>query len=76
MSKTIQERISKITSQICNKSEKGVLLASIDAPVMTIAINYEYIEYIKQFGPPCNGIFDEDKLNIIRNSSENTDNYF
>jgi hypothetical protein len=72
MSETINERIKTITSQICSKNETGVLLASIEAPVMTIAIKYEYIEYIKQYGPPCNGIFDEDKLNQIRTTLQIT----
>ena len=66
MSETINDRINVIKSQVCTTSESGILLASIEAPVMAIAIKYEYIEYIKQYGPPVEGIFDEDKLTNIR----------
>jgi hypothetical protein len=66
MSETISDRIEEMKKHMCGKSESGVLLASIEAPVMTIAIKYEYIEYIKQYGPPPEGKFDEDKLIKIR----------
>jgi hypothetical protein len=66
MSETISERMSEMKKHMCAKSEAGVLLASIEAPVMTIAIKYEYIEYVKQYGPPSDGKFDEDKLIKLR----------
>ena len=67
MSETINERMNEMKKNICNKGESGgVLLASIEAPVMTISIAFEYIEYIRQYGPPSNGKFDEDKLTKIR----------
>jgi hypothetical protein len=44
----------------------GFLLASIEAPQMTIGVKYEYIEYIKRYGPPPDGKFDETKLQQLR----------
>ena len=67
MSETISQRMEEMKKNMCHKSERGVLLASIEAPVMTIAIKYEYIEYIKEYGPPTEGKFDEVKLTNIRN---------
>jgi hypothetical protein len=45
---------------------KGVLLAEIETPQMVIGVRYEYVEYIKRFGPPENGIFDEGRLEALR----------
>jgi hypothetical protein len=65
MAETIEKRIDKIKNEIYNPS-KGFLLAQIDAPRMVIGVRYEYVEYIKRFGPPDNGIFDEAKLTALR----------
>ena len=74
MSETINERINIIKSQVCTTSSSGVLLASIEAPVMAIGIKYEYMEYIRQYGPPCEGKFDEVKLTKIRKELGITNN--
>ena len=66
MSEKINNKIEDMKKNLCTKGESGVLLASIEAPVMTIAIKYEYIEYIRRHGPPDEGKFDEDKLTKIR----------
>lgn len=44
----------------------GPVMASITVPKVTMGIKYEYIEYIKRFGPPENGIFDEVLLEKLR----------
>lgn len=76
MTKSINKRIEDIKKQVCETKGNGALLASIDTPEMIISIKYEYIEYIKRYGPPINGIFEESKLNIIKKelgiTSENT----
>lgn len=46
--------------------EAGFILASIDAPAMSIGIKYEYIVYIQRYGPPNDGIFDEAILAQLR----------
>ncbi len=66
MATAINARIEDIRSQMCNKSGSGVYLASIDVPQMTLGVRYEYIEYIKRYGPPEDGIFDEALLEGLR----------
>lgn len=74
MSIAIDKRIEKIKSEAYCKPGEGVFLASIEAPVMTVAIKYEFIEYIKQYGPPVDGKFDEEKLQLIREELGITNN--
>jgi hypothetical protein len=45
---------------------KGFFLASIEAPKMVLGVKHEYLEYIKRYGPPQNGVFDETLLERIR----------
>lgn len=66
MAVSIDKHIEKIKAQIQCKSNGGVVLVSIDTPIMTIAIKYEFIEYIKRYGPPTDGKFEDDKLELIR----------
>jgi hypothetical protein len=66
MTEAIEKRIDELENRPCPTETRGVLFASIDAPVMNIGIKYEYIEYIKRYGPPQGGQFDETKLNAIR----------
>jgi hypothetical protein len=66
MATAINARIEDIKSQMCNKAGNGIFLASIDVPQMTLGIRYEYVEYIKRYGPPENGIFDETLLEGLR----------
>jgi hypothetical protein len=68
MSKTIEEKIEEIKRD-CNKPApggRGFIFASIDTPVMSIAVSQEYIEYIKRYGPPPNGKFVPLKLHLLR----------
>jgi hypothetical protein len=66
MAEAVNKRIEEIKeSAKCQKAE-GFILASIDVPQMTLDIKYEYVEYIKRYGPPENGIFDETKLAALR----------
>jgi len=44
---------------------QGAVIASIGASC-AIQVKQEYILYIKRYGPPVNGIFDEDLLTILR----------
>lgn len=58
------EKIKEANNQVSDS--KGILLAAIDMPVMTIGVKYEYVEYIKRYGPPTNGNFDETLLQQLR----------
>jgi hypothetical protein len=67
MTESVNNRIKDIEKN-CNRNsgEHGVLLVSIDAPAMVVNVKYEYIEYIKRYGPPPQGKFDEHKLHCLR----------
>ena len=66
MTTAINTRIEDIKKNCGGKAQSGFFLASVDAPVMNLGVKYEYIEYIKRFGPPIEGKFDETKLHQLR----------
>ncbi len=66
MSKAIEVRMDELSNRACSQETKGVVMASIETPQMVIGVRYEFIEYIKRYGPPYNGKFDQDKLAAIR----------
>ncbi len=45
---------------------RGTILAEIEAPKMVLGVKLEYVEYIKRYGPPTDGIFEEAKLQLLR----------
>ena len=65
MAMAINDRIEKIKSQVCS-TERGVIIAAIDTPNMMLGVRYEYVEYIKRYGPPQEGKFDENLLQSLR----------
>jgi hypothetical protein len=67
MASAIDTRIEEIQKNCHNSgSGKGVYFASVEVVPMTVGIKYEYIEYIKIYGPPTDGVFDETKLQQLR----------
>lgn len=66
MSKVIEARMDELSKKVCAPQTKGVFFASIDTPVMSLGVKYEYVEYIKRYGPPQRGQFDETLLAQIR----------
>lgn len=66
MSKAIEKRMDELANKICNHTG-GFSLVKIDTPSMILGVKYEYIEYIKRYGPPEDGQFDEVLLEKIRN---------
>ncbi len=68
MSKSVEARIEEIKKD-CHKPAtggRGFMFASIETPVMAIAVNQEYMEYVKRYGPPPKGKFEPLKLHLIR----------
>ena len=55
-------------SNLVNKTEvgRGFIIASINVAVPIINVKGEYVEYIRRYGPPQNGIFDPIYLDLIR----------
>jgi len=66
MSKAIEKKMEDLSKQVCTKAV-GFSLVTIDTPSMLLGVKYEYIEYIKRYGPPDGGQFDEVLLEKIRN---------
>ncbi len=67
MAISINERIIKANENSCKVVPGGIEFASVTLPEMKIGVKQEYIEYIIRFGPPENGIFNPEKLELIRN---------
>ena len=53
-------------NSVKDNTKNGVLFASVETPVMAIGVKYEYVEYVKRYGPPSTGGFDPVKLQNIR----------
>jgi hypothetical protein len=66
MAESIQDRIEKIKQNCGPQPSRGFLIAEIETPNMIVGVKYEYVEYIRRHGPPEKGIFDEEKLEVIR----------
>ena len=67
MAEAINTKIEKIKEECVNTSgQRGIIMAQIDVKPVELTIKYEYIEYIKRYGPPIKGIFEEQKLEQIR----------
>jgi hypothetical protein len=65
MVKSLKQQFEECRKQITTKA-KGFLLAEVEVKTAPLNVKYEYIEYIKRYGPPTNGVFDEDKLKKLR----------
>lgn len=66
MAISFEDRINKLKEQSCQVIPGAVVLATVELPKMSIGVKYEYIEYIKRFGPPIDGIFNPERLELIR----------
>jgi hypothetical protein len=66
MAISINNRINELKNNSCKTYSKAFIFAAVDVPKMTIGVKQEYIIYITRYGPPDNGIFDPDKLELLR----------
>jgi|688.fasta_scaffold611693_2 hypothetical protein len=66
MSKAIEKKMDDLSKQVCTQAI-GFSLVQINTPSMLLGVKYEYMEYIKRYGPPDGGQFDEVLLEKIRN---------
>lgn len=66
MAISINDRINRIKEDSCKTIPGATVFASVDLPTMVIGVKYEYIEYIKRYGPPNDGVFNEEKLELLR----------
>lgn len=47
-------------------AEDGYVIVETEIPSQMVGVKLEYVEYIRRYGPPTNGIFDQSKLAMIR----------
>lgn len=66
MSQKIETQIRELQNKPCPAQPKGFLFASIETPRMLLGVKYEYVEYIKRYGPPEKGKFKEELLQQLR----------
>jgi hypothetical protein len=66
MVESLKRQFEECRSKCVGTPSQGAILVSVDAPQVTLGVRYEFIEYIKRYGPPVAGIFDENLLNILR----------
>ena len=66
MTESLKAQFEALRLEALGRSAQGPVLASIDAPKMTLGVKYEYIEYINRYGPPADGKFDAALLAVIR----------
>jgi hypothetical protein len=65
MAEAIDKKIFDLQNKVCSR-DSGILFAELEVPKQVVGIKYEYIEYIKRYGPPTDGIFDPVKLEALR----------
>ena len=66
--KAMVESLQKQFAELRNKAlsyGEGAILASIDSTA-NVGVRVEFVIYIQRYGPPLDGIFDEELLNGIR----------
>lgn len=65
MAEAIDKKIYDLENKVCSDG-RGIFFAKIDAPKQAVGVKMEYLEYIKRYGPPTDGIFDPVKLEALR----------
>lgn len=65
MVKSLKKQFDECKNAITTRA-KGFILAEVEVKTAPLNVKYEYVEYIKRYGPPTNGIFEEEKLILLR----------
>lgn len=65
MAESINDQFEYLKKNIYVPAE-GAVLASITMKPPPLGVKLEYIEYIKRYGPPTDGIFNEGLLQSLR----------
>ena len=64
MVESLQTQFEELRNKAVSRGE-GAILSTIESSA-EVAVRVEYILYIQRYGPPINGIFDEELLNGLR----------
>ena len=62
----ITEIISLSDVLMAAQTQAGVYLATADITIPPVQAKIEYIIYVQRYGPPINGIFNQNLLAIIK----------
>jgi hypothetical protein len=65
MTKSLKEQFAELVRPPSSTTSRGIRLAEVDV-TQFVQTRYEYIFYIRRYGPPTNGIFDPVYLDLIR----------
>ena len=65
MTNSLKTQFSELVKPPVNTGGRGIFLATVDAS-QVVQVRYEYLYYIRRYGPPVNGIFDPVYLDLIR----------
>ena len=66
VTESLKSQFEDLKKAAYGRIRNGAVLASIIAPSPPIGVKYEYVEYVKRYGPPTNCIFDQALLFAIR----------
>lgn len=66
MVNTLKKQFQECKDNAKPNQVKGFFLASVETPKMVIGVKMEYLEYIKRYGPPSDGRFEETLLEKLR----------
>jgi hypothetical protein len=63
---SLQEQFEECHAAAQPQYAEGFVLVEVEIPKQTLGVKLEYLEYIKRYGPPCDGKFCEEKLRCLR----------
>jgi hypothetical protein len=66
MVSTLKQQFAECAANATNTVASGFFLVKISTKSGTLGVKLEYVEYIKRYGPPTDGIFDETLLQQLR----------
>jgi len=63
---SLKQQFEDLAENCGGQKAQGAILASTTVPPVVIGVRMEYLEYIKRYGPPLDGKFDEHRLHHLR----------
>lgn len=66
MVSTVKTQFDDYRAQIDKFTTPKGIVSKVDTPGLVLGVGQEYLEYIKRFGPPPNGVWDPAKIAQLR----------
>lgn len=70
MTLSLKEQFIEIEGRCNIVPKRGCVLAEAAIESTIVEVKYVYVQYIRRYGPPPNGIFDEELLTELRNQND------